>query len=697
MGTIPDYPPARTPLVGDEPVPVWQDGVQKQVTTASLNAPAVAKAQLDYRKVPAFSDLDAIGASERVDGTVVFVVADGREFVWSSIAGGGAGAWIGRNTDAELLNRANHTGTQSADTLVDGASQVAMAAAERAKLGGIEAGAQVNAVDSVNGQTGAVELTKADVGLGNVDNTSDADKPISTAQQAAIDAVRAENFDELFESVEDGVFAAPVLEVLDPDNRQVAILTGLEARADVFETVEDDVLSSSSTAILLDPDNRELIARNDVQAQLDVYEGVEDGVLTPDRVAVLLDGDDREVVGSASPEVLASTVARIDKRSDINGMPRFEPIYSPHRMRRTNMRVRQRKAGRAVQHLSLWDGDSYLETNSYWFQRFVTLLTDTYGRAGQGFAAFGTDDQVDRSLFRNKTGTWTTLDGSNAGTLPASLDLLRMVSSTVGSRITFQTFSQGLAVTRGFLFWNGTSDGVIQYRTNGGTWTQLNVQGTGFQSAALVNLPGTAAWTMDFEVVSGTVNLEQAVLLNATPGFAVFKAGNAGSRTDHRANVTIRAQRQAALAGLNAAIGGDGLDAYHLVFATNDKATVNSVPPLSDADYLTNIVQLITDIRTAMPSVGGVPGPDICIWMPQNLSVRPTIDNSDYLRAVLNVADQYDCTVVNMIDVFGPDRTKYSALFDTENQSLHPGAADRDNAKAGGMLWVDIAAKLHGF
>ncbi|MBO7254603.1 MAG: hypothetical protein J6V36_04795, partial [Clostridia bacterium] len=43
------------------------------------------------------------------------------------------------------------------------------------------------AVASVNGQTGVVVLDKASVGLGNVDNTSDADKPISTATQAALD------------------------------------------------------------------------------------------------------------------------------------------------------------------------------------------------------------------------------------------------------------------------------------------------------------------------------------------------------------------------------------------------------------------------------------------------------------------------------------------------------------------------------
>lgn len=37
-------------------------------------------------------------------------------------------------------------------------------------------------------ETGALVVSKADVGLGNVDNTSDASKPVSTAQQAAINA-----------------------------------------------------------------------------------------------------------------------------------------------------------------------------------------------------------------------------------------------------------------------------------------------------------------------------------------------------------------------------------------------------------------------------------------------------------------------------------------------------------------------------
>ena len=43
------------------------------------------------------------------------------------------------------------------------------------------------AVTSVNTKTGAVVLAKADIGLANVDNTSDANKPVSTATQTALD------------------------------------------------------------------------------------------------------------------------------------------------------------------------------------------------------------------------------------------------------------------------------------------------------------------------------------------------------------------------------------------------------------------------------------------------------------------------------------------------------------------------------
>ena len=103
---------------------------------------------------------------------------------------------------SELTNDSGfvtNTAMQSAlDQKVDkvagkGLSTEDFTSAEKTKLAGIEAGAQVNTITGVKGdaeaayRTGDVNITKANIGLGNVDNTSDLDKPISTATQTALD------------------------------------------------------------------------------------------------------------------------------------------------------------------------------------------------------------------------------------------------------------------------------------------------------------------------------------------------------------------------------------------------------------------------------------------------------------------------------------------------------------------------------
>jgi hypothetical protein len=51
-------------------------------------------------------------------------------------------------TDAQLRDRATHTGTQSLDTTTDSATRLAMTSAERTKLGGVATGATANATDA---------------------------------------------------------------------------------------------------------------------------------------------------------------------------------------------------------------------------------------------------------------------------------------------------------------------------------------------------------------------------------------------------------------------------------------------------------------------------------------------------------------------------------------------------------------------
>ena len=87
------------------------------------------------------------------------------------------------DVDANITARHAHANKSILDDI-----EAAYTTAEQTKLAGIEAGAEVNTVDSVAGKTGDVTLVKGDVGLGNVDNTADLDKPVSTATQTALDA-----------------------------------------------------------------------------------------------------------------------------------------------------------------------------------------------------------------------------------------------------------------------------------------------------------------------------------------------------------------------------------------------------------------------------------------------------------------------------------------------------------------------------
>lgn len=120
----------------------------------------------------------------------------------TKLAGIATGA-TANSSDATLLNRANHTGTQTASTISDFAATTRGTAITgfSAAAGTVAAtdtivqafnkivgniAALVTGVSSVAGRSGAVTLTKSDVGLANVDNTSDVNKPVSTATQTAL-------------------------------------------------------------------------------------------------------------------------------------------------------------------------------------------------------------------------------------------------------------------------------------------------------------------------------------------------------------------------------------------------------------------------------------------------------------------------------------------------------------------------------
>ena len=110
-------------------------------------------------------------------------------------------------TEVNLADAVAKKHTHTNKAVLD-ATTASFTTADESKLDGIETGAQVNTVTSVNTRTGAVtglaeasdltahtgntsnphNVTKAQVGLGNVENLAPADMPVSTATQTALNA-----------------------------------------------------------------------------------------------------------------------------------------------------------------------------------------------------------------------------------------------------------------------------------------------------------------------------------------------------------------------------------------------------------------------------------------------------------------------------------------------------------------------------
>jgi hypothetical protein len=146
-------------------------------------------------------------------------------------------------------------------------------------------------VSSFNGRTGAVipasgDYTKDQVGLGNVNNTTDANKPISTATQTALDTkLEASDIADFETSTE--------LDGRDTDNRNRANHTGTQAISTVtgLQTALDSKTnptageiktayeSNANTNAFTDAEKTKLAtAPNDIQAAIDAAAGSSGGV-----------------------------------------------------------------------------------------------------------------------------------------------------------------------------------------------------------------------------------------------------------------------------------------------------------------------------------------------------------------------------------------------------------------------------------
>lgn len=111
-------------------------------------------------------------------------------------------------------------------------------------------------------------VTAEDLGLGEVDNTSDIDKPVSTAQQQAIDDAKSEAMRDMLTSEEAGQeiesegnpeVSAPVKEYIDERIQEIGAQSGITSYGIATKTVSgvvkasDDVEVNSETGVMSIP------------------------------------------------------------------------------------------------------------------------------------------------------------------------------------------------------------------------------------------------------------------------------------------------------------------------------------------------------------------------------------------------------------------------------------------------------------
>ena len=157
----------------------------------TINVPSQVKTYANLAAFPASGSLKTIYIAEDTNKTYRWTGSVYVE-ISASAAGASWGAITGTlSSQTDLQNSLN----AKQDTLVSGTSIKTINSTSL--LGSGDVAVQATLVSGTNIKTiegqsllgsGNIDLAKADVGLGNVDNTSDANKPISTATQTALNA-----------------------------------------------------------------------------------------------------------------------------------------------------------------------------------------------------------------------------------------------------------------------------------------------------------------------------------------------------------------------------------------------------------------------------------------------------------------------------------------------------------------------------
>ena len=398
-----------------------------------------------------------------------------------------------------------------------------------------------------------------------------------------------------------------------------------------------------------------------------------------------LDLLEAEVVSARGEQ--ASLDARLSKTISAWGYPKVS-AWGRAYMRNCHQRLASRALGSASQLVVAAVGDSYFQNRGRWVGPFAENLIAKYGDAGGGWCGFGyfggtgiPGDVSAIALNGNARATYT-VTLSTGGDWTASynnsnsVDLSLITSTTVGDKVT--VVAPALPVHNAVnLHYNATAAGVVRYRWNGGSWTTLNVQGTGTVGelivAPLSGVP-SGAFTLEIEVVTATVKLCGVDLKSAANGVRVHKLGGSGSNINSWTTQAVKADWQAAMTSL-------GVNAYIQGECGNSQSF-----GMTPSSWKTQLALLLSTL-----SVCGN-RPDIMILMPmENQRTTNVYPVSAYADKAFQVAVENNYTWRWLQDDFGivPADYAYGSAYPLFNiDGLHPEPA------TGGVLMVAAANEM---
>lgn len=332
-------------------------------------------------------------------------------------------------------------------------------------------------------------------------------------------------------------------------------------------------------------------------------------------------------------------------------------------------------------------GDSWSAVPYRYRERLCALMRARYGHGGVGACVLGfrtalaADDNnapadASYTYYKTYTGTgWTSNFITNASATP----LTDLRSSTAGDGITLSSNINHVhpGFTGAVLHYEGTANGVIKWRWNGGAWSaNTNVQTSGVNFVSLTGWPTAAlaapantsyaAYTLEIQVVSGSVIFYLVDLQSSADGIVIHGLGASGSRVSDwlAADATKWKTSFTNLAAIKGA---------QVLFATNEQSQ-----GLAPSVFEDNLVLMGGRIREA------VPGIDLLFATPPENQSGRAIKMPAYAMAARAATARISAAAIDLQPVFGraDDPGEYALAADFPKME----DADHPNEATGGPL-----------